>query len=61
MPSAPRPLFDDRFASMQGDTHTCYDTMPDGSLLMVQESGERRVIRHVNVILNWLARPEGRR
>jgi hypothetical protein len=35
--------------------------MPDGSLLMVQEVGERRAIRHLNVITNWLARPEDRR
>jgi serine/threonine-protein kinase len=61
VPTAPRPLFDDRFASTQNDTHTCYDTMPDGSLLMVQEVGERRAIRHLNVITNWLARPEDRR
>jgi len=43
-PSAPRVVFDDRFAATQTLSHTCYDTMPDGSLLMVQEAADRIAI-----------------
>jgi Tol biopolymer transport system component len=56
-PSAPRVVFDDRFASTQTLSHTCYDTMPDGSLLMVQEAADRIAIKHINVVLNFFGRP----
>ena len=56
-PSAPRVVFDDRFAATQTLSHTCYDTMPDGSLLMVQEAADRIAIKHINVVLNFFGRP----
>jgi hypothetical protein len=56
-PSAPRVAFDDRFASTQTLSHTCYDTMPDGSLLMVQEAADRIAIKHINIVLSFFGRP----
>ena len=55
--SLPRAMFDDRFAATQTLTHTCYDTMPDGSLLMVQEAADRIAIKHINIVLNFFGRP----
>jgi hypothetical protein len=31
--------------------------MPDGSLLMVQDSVERRSLHQVDLVLNWLRAP----
>ena len=55
--SLPRAMFDDRFAATQTLTHTCYDTMPDGSLLMVQEAADRIAIKHINIVLNFFSKP----
>jgi hypothetical protein len=60
VPSSAKSFADDRFAAAQGDTHTSYDALPDGSLLMVQDTVERRAIRYVNLVLNWLQAPPGR-
>jgi len=60
VPSSPKPFADDRFAAAQGDTHTSYDALPDGSLLMVQDTVERRAIRYVSLVLNWLQAPPAR-
>ena len=55
--SLPRATFDDRFAATQTLTHTCYDTMRDGSLLMVQEAADRIAIKHINIVLNFFGKP----
>jgi serine/threonine-protein kinase len=54
VPASPRAFVDDRFSAVQGDTHTGFDALPDGSLLMVQDTVERRAIRYVNLVVNWL-------
>lgn len=56
-PASPRAFVDDRFAGVQGDGHTGFDALPDGSLLMVQDTVERRTIRYINLVLNWLQAP----
>ncbi len=55
--SVPMAAFDDRYAATQTLTHTCYDTMPDGSLLMVQEAADRIAIKHINIVLNFFGKP----
>ena len=53
--SIPRRLFADTFLRPQGATHTSYDAMPDGRLLMLQREKLQQPARQmaVHVVLNW--------
>ncbi len=54
--SVPSPLFEDRFLSTMGDTHTNYDVARDGArFLMVERAGGSvDAPRHVDIVLGML-------
>jgi eukaryotic-like serine/threonine-protein kinase len=54
--SIPVPLFEDRFLSTMGDTHTNYDVTPDGTrFLMVERvGGGVSAPTHVDIVLDLL-------
>ena len=50
--SAPAAIVEDTFHGGPGDSHTYFDVMPDGTLVMMEPGADHR--GYVNIVVNWV-------